>query len=72
MNGISYKGKEFKIYDRMLSISHQGIKEIDEIKGLTELKNLKILALEENEISKIKGLEIYVLFLLKLFYLLCV
>ncbi len=55
MRVILLNGKEVSVIDNKLDLRERNIKEISEIVGLENIKNLKILDLRHNNISEIDG-----------------
>jgi len=54
---VEINGEKINIYNDILHLSNKEIKDIDDIKNLEKLTNLKELYLNGNKISEIKGLE---------------
>jgi internalin A len=54
---VTVGGIKYYVFDDVLNLSELGIRDIEEIKGLENLSNLKELNLYRNQISEIKGLE---------------
>ncbi|KKM43503.1 hypothetical protein LCGC14_1562990, partial [marine sediment metagenome] len=54
---VSYEGKKYIASNNNLNLEKKGIEDIDQIKNLSELRNLTLLNLSGNKISEIKGLD---------------
>jgi len=54
---VTVEGIKYAVDDSTLDLSGIGITDIDEIDGLSELTNLQVLLLENNQIEEINGLE---------------
>lgn len=54
---VLYNGRMFFEYNGELNLGHLGIRDITEIQGLENLKNLKAIILWGNQIEQIQGLE---------------
>lgn len=57
MSFIEYNGEKINIYDNILHLNNKGIKDIADIKNLSDQINLKELYLDGNNISELKGLQ---------------
>lgn len=57
MNFVEFNDNKINIYNNILHLNNKGIKNITDVKNLSEQINLKELYFEGNNISEIKGLE---------------
>lgn len=57
MSFIEYNGEKINIYNNILHLNNKGIKDIADIKNLSDQINLKELYLDGNNISELKGLK---------------
>ena len=57
MSFVEYNGEKINIYDNILHLNKKGIKNITDIKNLSDQVNLKELYLDGNNIFELKGLE---------------
>ncbi|MFX1530243.1 MAG: hypothetical protein ACFFBC_03960 [Promethearchaeota archaeon] len=53
---VSFRGESFRVENGGLNLNNMGIEDIDEIRGLNNLKELYFLNLSKNNIKEIKGL----------------
>lgn len=56
---VTFKGKKFYVWNKILRIKQEGVVSIDEIKGLENIKDILVLDLSNNKIEEIKKLDIF-------------